>query len=146
MGILHLSHELRLLRCTFADSSESSTPQTDAGNDTEVQDPAAGPDFEASLQSMVKHIESGEYFRALGSQAASVLLGVELNSTTAESRDWFKAQEARIKAIVTNQVKFELHLRICLLASSDFCLHSFKMRSSIEVFNFMLINVCSNLQ
>lgn len=120
MGILHLSHELRLLRCTFADSSESSTPQSDAGNDTEVQDPAADPDFEASLQSMVEQIESGEYFRALGSQAASVLLGVELNSSAAESRDWFKAQEARIKAIVTNQVKFELHLRICFLASSNF--------------------------
>lgn len=120
MGVLHLSHELRLLRCTFTDSSESLTPQPDAGNDTEVQDCAAGPDFDASLQSMVEHIENGEYFRAFGLQAVLVLLGVELNGAAVESRDWFKAQEAGIKAIVTNQVKFELHLRICFLVSSNF--------------------------
>lgn len=120
MGILLLSYELRLLRCSLTASVEQSAPQPlhEAANgleqkhdDVQVPGPeGSGEDLDASLQYLVEQIEAGEYLRALSSAAASALLGplpsspLENQLTSSARNEWFKSQESRINAFVTNQV------------------------------------------
>lgn len=106
MGILHVSTELRLLRCTFVASHESGSqaPRDDRNQDVEM-------DWGFCLQNLVDLIEAGEYFQALVSPGVSALLGrgspgsFQQGGGESENKAWFNAQKVRIKALVSDQVK-----------------------------------------